>query len=95
MLTIRPAPRWPILGSGLFSMIRTGMSFLSKVRANISPAGPAPTYGSSIRNCYNLLATEQKNHAQLVLGEVLLEKTWWKIFRVRRRYLQILGCLYM
>ena len=44
MLTIRPAPRWPILGSRLFSMIRTGMPFFSKVRAKMRPDGPAPTY---------------------------------------------------
>ena len=47
MPTSRPAPRWPIPGSGLFSMIRTGMPFLNKVRASISPAGPATTYASA------------------------------------------------
>ena len=48
MPTVRPAPRWPILGSRLFSMIRTGMPFFSKVRANISPEGPEPTYTSNV-----------------------------------------------
>ena len=57
MPTMRPAPRWPILGSGLFSMIRTGMPFLSKVRASISPAGPAPTYVSKHRK---MLAIDEK-----------------------------------
>ena len=57
MPTVRPAPRWPILGSTLFSMIRMGMPFLSKVRASISPAGPAPTYVSKHQI---LLAIDQK-----------------------------------
>ena len=78
MLTIRPAPRWPILGIRLFSMIRTGMSFLSKARASMSPEGPAPTYAMKHRK---LLAIDQGNNAQLELGEVLLEKTLalWKL----------------
>ena len=46
MPTIIPALRCPTLGSGLFSMMCTGMLFLSKVRANISPVGPAPTYAT-------------------------------------------------
>ena len=33
-------------------MIRTGIPFLSKVRASISPTGPAPTYVPNIKNCY-------------------------------------------
>ena len=70
MPTIIPAPRCPILGSGLFSMIRTGMPFLSKVRATISPAGPAPTYCNTLE-----IASHRSkiNHAQLKLGEMLLE----------------------
>ena len=57
MLTIRPAPRCPVLGSTLFSMTRTGMPLLNKVRASISPEGPAPTY--AIKSL-KLLAIDQK-----------------------------------
>ena len=38
-------------------MIRTGMRFLSKVRASISPEGPAPTYAV---NHQKLLAIDQR-----------------------------------
>ena len=60
MLTMRPAPRWPILGSGLFSIIRTGTPFLSKVRASISPTGPAPTYASRLIKHRKLVDIDQK-----------------------------------
>lgn len=69
LLTMIPAPRWPILGVTLFSMIRTGMPFVSKVRANISPDGPAPIYIYAIR----WVGYGQSNDAQLKLGRVQLE----------------------
>ena len=51
-------------------MIRTGTSFLSNVRASISPEGPAPTYAIKHRK---LLAIDQKMSRTI--------KTWGGVAR--------------
>ena len=63
-------PRWPTLGSTLFSMIRTGMPFFNKVRASISPEGPAPTYIKRLDR--RMLTIDKINSVQLELGQSLM-----------------------
>ena len=49
-------------------MIRTGTSFLSKVRASISPEGPAPTY--AIKHMKRLAIDQNKSRTIRTWGGV-------------------------
>ena len=91
MLTMRPAPRWPILGRGLFSMIRTGTPFLSKVRASISPEGPAPTYAVKHRK---LLAIDQGKSRTIRTWGVAREGSGMmgRYLGLIKRCFQVWGC---